>query len=86
MNKECNFKHKCEGELFYAVEGGYVCEAAIREEALNKCKWCGRYGNQNETCPIDNTEYYECRPGFGCKDYIEEDLEDMIAGHHFCQG
>lgn len=31
MKKECNFKHKCEGELFDAVEGGYVCKLAISE-------------------------------------------------------
>lgn len=86
MNKKCNFEHKCYGELFNAVEGGYVCEAAIKEQDLKKCKWCDKYGAESVMCCIENTDTYECRYGFGCKDNIEEELEEMLSMHHFCHG
>lgn len=86
MDKKCNLKHKCDGKLFDAVTGGYVCEAAIKEQDLNKCKWCGKYGSKNVMCRIENTDLYECKYGFGCRDYIEEDLEEMLEIHHFCFG
>jgi hypothetical protein len=58
----------------------------MNKECKFKCKWCGRYGTKSVMCHIEDTGLYECMYGFGCKDYIEEELEEMLAIHHFCHG
>jgi hypothetical protein len=72
--RECNFNHVCEGRIFKEVEGGWVCQKAIADEGLLKCRICKRYGRPSVVDYHEDSGEYECKLDFGCKDRREEIL------------